>query len=97
MINFGSFMYVKVHDVIPNINNKTMRLNTRVIRTMAADFDGDQLNMFRVIGKDLNKRFSRTMDPRYNLYIDRINGRVNDDMLPLKDEVVGFWFFNSCD
>ena len=90
-------MYVKVHDVIPNINNKTMRLNTRVIRTMAADFDGDQLNMFRVIGKDLNKRFARTMDPRYNLYIDRINGRVNEDMLPLKDEVVGFWFFNFCD
>ena len=96
-INFGSFMYVKIHDVIPNIDNKTMRLNTRVIRVMAADFDGDQLNIFRVIGKDLNRRFSRTMDPRYNLYIDRINGRVNHDMLPLKDEVVGFWYFNSCD
>ena len=96
-INFGSFMYVKIHDVIPNIDNKTMRLNTRVIRVMAADFDGDQLNIFRVIGKDLNRRFSRTMDPRYNLYIDRINGRVNRDMLPLKDEVVGFWYFNSCD
>lgn len=96
-INFGSFMYVKIHDVIPNIDNKTMRLNTRVIRVMAADFDGDQLNIFRIIGKDLNRRFARTMDPRYNLYIDRINGRVNRDMLPLKDEVVGFWYFNSCD
>lgn len=89
-------MYVKVHDIIPNIDNKTMRLNTRVIRVMAADFDGDQLNIFRVIGKELNHWIARTMDPRYNLYIDRINGRVNRDMLPLKDEVVGFWYFNSC-
>ncbi len=96
-INFGSFMYVKIHSVIPDISNKTIRLNTRVIKTMAADFDGDQINIYRVIGLDMNKRIARELDPRYNLYIDRINGRVNRDMMPMKDEVVGFWFLNSCE
>ena len=96
-INYGSFLYVKIHKVIPDINNKSMRLNTRVIKTMGADFDGDQLNIYRVIGRGFNKKFARTYDPRYNLYISRINGRVNRDMMPLKDEIVGFWHFNSCD
>ena len=55
-----------------------------------------QLNVFRIIGQDLARRISKTMNPRYNLYIDRINGRVNKDLMPLKDEVVGFWLFNNC-
>ncbi len=95
-INFGSFLCMKVKSVKADINEKTMRINTRVIQVMAADFDGDQLNVFRIIGMDLGRKFAKTMNPRYNLYIDRVNGRVNKDMMPLKDEVVGFWLFNNC-
>ena len=39
---------------------------------------------------------AKTMNPKYNLYIDRVNGLVNKDLMPLKDEVVGFWMFNNC-
>lgn len=94
-INHGSFLMMKIKRVNPNIRNKTMRLNTRVIKTMAADYDGDQLNVYRVIGEDLAKRFSKNMNPRYNLYINHINGRCNRDLLAIKDETVGFWAFNS--
>lgn len=87
---------MKVKRVTEGIASKTMRLNTRVIQVLAADFDGDQLNVFRIIGQDLARRISKTMNPRYNLYIDRINGRVNKDLMPLRDEVVGFWLFNNC-
>ena len=87
---------MKVKGVTKDPSSKTMRLNTRVIQVLAADFDGDQLNVFRVIGKDLSRRIAKTMNPRYNLYIDRVNGRVNKDLMPLKDEVVGFWLFNNC-
>lgn len=95
-INFGSFLCMKVKGVTKDPSSKTMRLNTRVIQVLAADFDGDQLNVFRIIGKDLSRRIAKTMNPRYNLYIDRVNGRVNKDLMPLKDEVVGFWLFNNC-
>lgn len=36
-----------------------------------------------------------TMNPRYNYNIDRINGRVNKDLMPSKDELTGFWQFNN--
>ena len=95
-INYGSFLAMKVRRVTENPNSKTMRINTRVISVMAADFDGDQLNVYRIIGRDLGKKMMKTLNPRYNLYINRINGRVNKDMMPLKDEVAGFWLFNNC-
>ena len=50
-------MMMKIARIKSNINDKTIRLNTSVIRTMAADFDGDQVNVFRIIGNDLSKRF----------------------------------------
>ena len=94
-INFGSFLVMKIHSVKRDINDKTMRLNTRVIKTMAADFDGDQLNVFRIVGDDLGKRFGKNMNPRYNLYISNIDGKVNSALMAIKDEVVGFHSFNT--
>lgn len=87
---------MKVKGVKRDIADKTMRLNTRVIQVLAADFDGDQLNVFRIIDRKLGKKMAKTMNPKYNLYIDRVNGLVNKDLMPLKDEVVGFWMFNNC-
>ena len=92
-INYGSFMMMKIARIKPNINDKTIRLNTSVIRTMAADFDGDQINVFRIIGEDLSKRFTKNMNPRYNMYIDHINGKVNRDFSPMKDEAIGLYLF----
>ena len=94
-INFGSFLTVKIADIHPNITDKTMTINTRIIKTMGADFDGDQLNVFRIIGASLGKKFERNMDPKYNLYISKTNGRVNAAMMPTKNETVGFYQFNN--
>jgi len=44
---------------------------------------------------DFGKKFMTTMNPRFNMYIDRINGNVNKDMMPAKDELTGFWQFNN--
>lgn len=92
-INYGSFMAMKIARIKPNINDKTIRLNTAVIHTMAADFDGDQENIFRIIGVDLGKRFTKNMNPRYNMYIDHIDGKINRDFSPMKDEAIGLYLF----
>jgi len=92
-INYGSFLVMKVANVKPNINDKTLVIPTPILVSMGADFDGDQLNVFRIIGMDLSKRMAKCLNPRYNLYIDRINGRINKAAMPQKDEIVGFWAF----
>ena len=57
--------------------------------------DGDQINVFRIIGLDMAKRFAKNLDPRYNLFVSRMNGRVNPDTFPFKDEASAFWAFNN--
>lgn len=57
--------------------------------------DGDLFNIFRIIGEYFNKEFSRCLNPRYNLYISRINGKVNMEAVPLKDEAAAFYQFNN--
>ncbi len=62
---------------------------------MGADFDGDQLNIFRIEGGELGNKFEMNMNPKYNLYISKTNGRVNPAMMPTKNETVGFFQFNN--
>lgn len=94
-INYGSHLVVRIAMVKPDFNDKTMTLPSAFIRAMGADYDGDTLNIFRIFSEYSYKRFARNLDPRYNLYISRINGNVNKDSLPFKDEAIGFWAFNN--
>ena len=57
--------------------------------------DGDVLNTFRIIGEDFQKRFAKNLNPRYNLFISRMDGKANKEVLPTKDAFVGFWAFNN--
>lgn len=94
-INVGSFLGMRVIGVKKNINDKTLTIPNSVLKLIAGDYDGDQLNIYRIIGEDFGKKFMTTMNPRFNQYIDRINGNVNKDMMPAKDELTGFWQFNN--
>lgn len=94
-INYGSFLVVRVAAVKPDFNDKTMTVPSAFIRSMGADFDGDVLNIFRIFSTYFYKKFAKNLDPRYNLYVNRINGNVNRDSMPFKDESIGFWAFNN--
>lgn len=93
-INYGSFLCMKVVKVKDDIDDKTMTLPSPILRTMGADFDGDVLNIYRIFGDYFDKKFAKCLDPRYNLYISRMNDKVNKDTLPFKDEIIGFTYFN---
>ena len=95
MINYGSFDYVRIVGVKKDISDKTLTIPTNIIVPMNADFDGDLLNVFRIIGVDLQKRFEKNMNPRYNLFVSRANGKVNPEVAPTKDIAVSFWAFNN--
>lgn len=85
-INHGSFNSFKIKYVKQSINDKTLTINTRIIKTMGADFDGDQVNIFRILGPTA-QMIGSCLDPINNHYIDGRNGQVNTSMLPMKDEI----------
>ncbi len=88
-------MFMRIVKVKPSINDKTLTLPSNCLTSMNADFDGDILNMFRIFGSEFSKKFAKNMNPRYNLYISKMNGRVNRDTMPIKDEVIAFYTFNN--
>jgi hypothetical protein len=94
-INYGSFMMVTVKRVKHNFEDKSLTIPTAIIQLMNADFDGDQTNVFRIYGLDLGKRFARNLAPDRNMYISRMNGRVEMKMMPIKDEIAAFWALNN--
>lgn len=94
-INYGSFIFTKIVSVKKDYTDKTLTLPVQVLTPMNADFDGDIINVFRIIGDDMARRFNKNLNPRYNLFISRMDGRVNPEVMPLKDCMVGFWAFNN--
>ena len=95
MINYGSFLMMRVAHITNDIKNKTLTIPSNVLTPLNADFDGDVLNIFRIIGEHFNKEFSKCLNPRYNLYISRINGKINMECVPFKDEAAAFYQFNN--
>lgn len=94
-INIGSFSWMRIVRVKNNIEDKTMSIPSSICGPANADFDGDMMNIYRSIGSYFMKKFSKTLNPRYNLMISRMDGRVNKECVPFKNECVGFWAFNN--
>lgn len=94
-INYGSFMSVTIRSVKHSFEDKAVTLSTSIISLLNADFDGDQINLFRIYGLDLGKRFAKALNPRLNMYISRMTGKMEPKMLPIKDEVAAFWALNN--
>lgn len=92
-INYLAFLTQKIVRVKPSLEDKTLTMNTRICTTLNADFDGDQINIFRIIGSRIGNKFKKSMNPVRNLYINRINGRFNRDMANMKDEIVVYHEF----
>ena len=44
---------------------------------------------------DFQKRFEKNMNPRYNLFVSRADGKCNKETAPVKDLAVAFWAFNN--
>ena len=94
-INQGSFQMMRVAHVTNEISNKTLTIPSNTLGPFNADFDGDVLNIFRIIGEYFSKEFCKCLNPRYNLYISRINGKINMETVPFKDEAAAFYQFNN--
>ena len=48
------------------------------------------MNVFRIIGQDFQKRFEKNLNPRYNLFVSRMDGKANPETIPVRDELIAF-------
>lgn len=94
-INYGSFILMRVVSVKRSIKDKTLSIPSNILKPSNGDFDGDVLNIFRVVGEYFGKEMSKCLNPRYNLFISRLDGKINPECVPMKDEIVAFYQFNN--
>jgi hypothetical protein len=66
----------------------TMSLSLQVLKIMGADFDGDVLNIFHIINKAFFERCYTVFNPRNSMYISKINGKLNSDVLVQRDTLI---------
>lgn len=65
-----------------------MSVPLQVLKLLAADFDGDVLNIFIIINKAFFERCNIVFNPRNAMYISRIDGKLNPDVLPQRDTLI---------
>lgn len=65
-----------------------MSLSLQVLKPLAADFDGDTLNVMHIINGNFFERAYEVFNPRNAMYISRKDGMLNPEVLPQKDTLV---------
>lgn len=84
-INYGSIMQMFC---IGYTDTLTMSVPLQCLKSLAADFDGDVLNILLLINKAFYQRAYEIFNPRNAMYISRIDGRLNSDLLIQRDTLI---------
>lgn len=66
----------------------TISVPLQVLKPLGADFDGDVLNVFIIINKAFFERAYVVFNPRNAMYISRIDGKLNKDVLVQRDTLI---------
>ena len=66
----------------------TISVPLQAIKSMGADFDGDVLNVMHIINQAFLERTNIVFNPRNAMYISRIDGKLNSDLLVQRDTLI---------
>lgn len=83
-INFGSILSVKCIGIN---HDYTMSISLLVLKTLAADFDGDTLNILYLYNKDFIEIADKILSPR-QMFISRNDGLCNADFIHSRDIII---------
>lgn len=64
-----------------------MSISLLVLKALAADFDGDTLNILFMYNKDFIRLADRIISPR-QMFISRNDGRCNSDFIHSRDIII---------
>ena len=84
-INFGSILQMYC---IGYTKNLTMSIPLQVLPLLGADFDGDVLNVFHILNNEFLRRCEIIFNPRNNMYISKIDGKMNDAVMVQRDTII---------
>ena len=71
-----------------------MSISFMILTGLNADFDGDNLTVMKLSGKDQINDWVR-FNPRKYMMISHDHGLLNENMLPIKDLAIGISEFNK--
>ena len=66
----------------------TIGIPLQILKFLAADFDGDSLNIFHIINNAFFMRAFQVFNPRNSMYISRNNGTFNLDACVQRDTII---------
>lgn len=84
-INYGSIMQMFC---IGYTRDLAIRVPLQCLKPFAADFDGDSLNVFRIINQKFFERAYQIFNPRNAMYISRNDGFLNPDVMVQRDTII---------
>lgn len=84
-INYGSIL--QMYCVGINFNY-TISVPLQILSPLAADFDGDSLNVFHIINELFYIRAREVFNPRNAMYISKNNGLLNKEVLIQRDTII---------
>ena len=83
-ISYGGILSCKVIGI--NLDY-TMSISLLDLKSLAADFDGDTLNILYMYNQDFIKLADRIISPR-QMFISRNDGRCNSDFIHSRDIII---------
>jgi DNA-directed RNA polymerase beta' subunit len=66
----------------------TMGIPLQILKLLAADFDGDVLNIFYIINRAFYERSFQVLNPRNSMYISNNDGKLNTDVMHQRDTLI---------
>lgn len=91
-IDWGSILQMRIMDVTRDIDDLTMSIPLMITPGLNADFDGDNLTIVKLSARDQIRDY-RKYNPRLYSMISHDHGKLNENMLPIKDLAVGLSSF----
>lgn len=87
-IAYGSILYLRIVDIKENFNDVTMSPSSLILTLLAADYDGDVLNLISIKDKETREIFKKCFSP-IHLIIDPNTGQFNDSLNLERDQILG--------
>ena len=84
-INYGSILSMHC---VGYSDTLTMSVPLQILPLLAADFDGDVLNIFHIINDAFYERADRVFNPRNAMYISKVDGKMNKSLMVKRDTVI---------
>lgn len=92
-INYGSILCCRVADIKKDFDDQCMGISLLVLPLLAADFDGDVLNIISIKDEETADLFERTFSPK-KMVISNNNHKFNRQLNLDKDHITGI--FSLC-